>query len=165
MELEMSNPAYVRSDNVNSVVYRGSDNQIHEIFLPRGGAAWQSADPDLSAQSGAPPAVGDPGGYVRSDQVNSVVYPFIFNETDNHILEIFLPRGATTWQSADLSGQSGATLRGAAGHPFGYVRSDHVNSVVYRGTDNDIHEIFLPLGATAWQSADLSALSGAPPAI
>jgi hypothetical protein len=112
MELEMSNPAYVRSDNVNSVVYRGADNAIHEIFLPLGGAAWQSADPDLSAQSGAPAAVEDPVGYVRSDRVNSVVYPFIFNETDNNILEIFLPLGGAAWQSADLSALSGAPPAG-----------------------------------------------------
>ena len=34
MELEMSNPAaYVRSDNVNAVVYLAADNHIHEINI------------------------------------------------------------------------------------------------------------------------------------
>ena len=151
-----TNPAtYVRSDNVNAVVYRGIDNHIHEVYLPLGGI-WEVGD--LSALTGAPPAAGDPSGYVRSDNVNSVLYRGI----DNHIHELYLPLGGGSWLSADLSALSGAPP--ADGDPAAYRRSDNVNSVLYRGLDNQIHELYLPLGGGSWRTGDLSALTGAPPA-
>lgn len=62
---------YARSDNVNSVVYRGQDNHIHELYLAPG-ASWQAGD--LTAITGAALAEGDSRGYARSDGVNSVVF-------------------------------------------------------------------------------------------
>src|SRR5262249_5573931 len=151
------NPAvYVRSDGVNSVVYRGIDGHIHEIYLPFGAAAWHVGD--LSALTGAPAAAGEPAAYVRSDDVNYVVYRGI----DGHIHEIYLPFGATAWHVGDLSVLTGAPA--AAGDPTSYIRSDHVNAVVYSGLDDHVHEISLRLGAPAWHVGDLSVLTGAPAA-
>ena len=94
--------AYRRSDNVNSVVYRGLDNHIHELYLP--GGAWGTGD--LSKLTGATDAAGAPAGYVRWDNVNSVVY----RGSDNHIHELYLPRGGG-WGTADLSKLTGALAR------------------------------------------------------
>ena len=145
---------YVRSDKINSVVYRGTNNHIYELYygLYRGADSWISGD--LSTLAGAPEALGDPAVYVRSDKTNSVVY----RGTNNHIYELYL--GAGTWICADLSGGIGAPA--ASGDPAVYVRSDKINSVVYRGTNNHIYELFL--GTGSWQSADLSTIAGAPEA-
>ena len=150
-----SDPAvYVRSDDVNAVVYRGANNHIYEISLARGGTAWHFAD--LTSLTGAPSAAGDPAAYVRSDHVNAVVFRGF---VDNHIHEIWLPLGGAAWGTSDLSALSGAPS--AFGDPAAYVRSDRVNAVVFRGAvDSDIHEIWLPLGGTAWRTSDLSALTG-----
>jgi hypothetical protein len=154
----MSNPAYVRSDNVNAVVYRGIDAHIHELALPRGGKWLHS---DLTAPPvAAPAAFGYPFGYVRSDQVNAVVYPFSWSETDNHIQELALPLGGTAWQHSDLTPV--AFPAALLANPFGYVRSDQVNAVVYRGTGSHIQELALPLGGAKWLPSDLTKLSSAP---
>jgi hypothetical protein len=150
--------AYVRSDSVNAVVYRGTDNHIYEISLPKGAQSWSWGD--LTVDSGnAKLAAGDPLAYVRSDSVNAVVY----RGTDNHIYEISLAFGAQFWNWGDLTVASGGGLTPAAGNPFAYVRSDHVNAVVYRGFDNHINEISLPKGGLRWSLGDLTVDSGNAP--
>jgi hypothetical protein len=67
---------------VNSVVYRGADNHIHELYLS--GSIWRTGD--LSAITGAPAAAGDPTVYVRGGSAGSVVYRGI----DGHIHELWL---------------------------------------------------------------------------
>jgi hypothetical protein len=141
---------YVRSDKINSVVYRGKNNHIYELY--RRADSWISGD--LSTLAGAPEASGDPAGYVRSDKINSVVY----RGKNNHIYELYL--GAGKWISTDLSGAIGAPA--ASGDPAGYVRSDKINSIVYRGENTHIYELYLQPGT--WICADLSGSIGAPSA-
>jgi len=147
--------AYVRSDSVNSVVYRGSDGHIHEIYRLLGGN-WGTGDLNLESGNIAPVAAGDPAGYIRSDRVNSVVY----RGADNRIHEFSLSSGAN-WQTSDLFTASGNIAPSAAGDPVGYIRSDNVSAVLYRGTDNHIHELFLAPGAN-WDTGDLMVVSGNP---
>jgi hypothetical protein len=151
--------AYRRSDNGNSVLYRGFDNNIYELFLPLGGSGWQLGN--LTSLAGAPfSAAGRPACYVRSDNVNAVVYRGL----DNHIYELWLPDGGLTWRLEDLTEIAGAPH--AAGDPAAYVRSDQVNSIVYRGQDNHVYELFLPMNADPvfgffpWNFGDLSAIAG-----
>ena len=145
------NPAaYVRSDQVNSVVFRGADGHIRELFLLFGSGAWGVSD--LTAITGAPAASGDPSGYVRSDGVNAVVY----RSNNGHIQELSIALGSGHWGAGDLTALAGAPL--AAGDPVGYARAGGTNSVVYRGVDGHIHELFLGAG---WGTGDLTALTGA----
>jgi hypothetical protein len=102
---------------------------------------------------------GDPAPYVRSDHTNSVVYSGI----DSHIHELYLPLGAPAWHTGDLSVLTGAPA--ATGNAGRYVRSDLVNSVVYRGLDGHIRELYLTFGGGAWHIGDLTAITGATPAI
>jgi hypothetical protein len=67
----------------------------------------------------------------------------------------------SSWHVGDLSWNTGAPA--AAGDPVGYVRSDGVNSVVYRDFYNHVHELYLKGGS--WHVGDLSAKTGAPPAL
>jgi hypothetical protein len=63
------------------------------------------------------------------------------------------------WEQADLSTivANGPPASPAVGDPFPYVTPDGVYRIVYRGTDNHIHELRLQ---GVWQQADLSILSG-----
>ncbi len=150
---------YVHSDGTPAIVYRGLDNHVHEVaptVTPRG-KYWLPMD--LSSTANAVAAAGDPVAYRRSDNVNSVVYHGI----DNHIYELYLPfTGGSGWQVRYLF--AGLPAVAAAGDPAVYVRSDNVNSVVYRGIDNHIHELTLPLNGAAWATGDLSSGTLAPAA-
>jgi hypothetical protein len=86
----------------------------------------------------------------------------VYRGFDSDIHELSLNPGASDWQTADLTNLAGAPS--AAGDPAAYARFDNVNSVVYRGFDEHIHELYLDSGAGVWQTADLSALMEAPPA-
>jgi hypothetical protein len=151
--------AYRRSDKGNAVLYRGFTNGIYELFLPLGASRWQLGD--LTGLAGASVgAAGRPACYVRSDKINAVVYRGI----DNHIYELWLPDGGQTWRIQDLTATAEAPH--AAGDPAAYARHDQVNSVVYRGQNNHVYELFLPSGADPvfgffpWNVADLSAIAG-----
>jgi hypothetical protein len=147
---------YVRADGTNTVVFRSvNDNHVRELTLS--GTNWSAADLSANA-SGAPPAVGVPRPYVRSDGYSIVVY----RDSNNHIQELSLAPGATSWRCADLFTSLAAPA--AASDPAPFVRSDTWNDVVYRGSDNHIHELALALGSTSWQFHDLSLLTGAPAA-
>ena len=86
----------------------------------------------------------------------------MYRGSDNHIHELFLFNGGSAWGTGDLTAAAGATP--TAGDPAAYVRSDGVNAVVYRGSDNHIHELFLLNGGSAWGTGDLTAATGATPA-
>ena len=81
------------------MVYRGFDNDIHELYLE--GGNWLGGD--LTAKTGAPPAAGDPATYRRSDNVNSVLYRGL----DGDINELYLPLGGS-WLTGNLSELTGA---------------------------------------------------------
>jgi hypothetical protein len=170
--------AFVRSDLVSSIVYLGTDNHVHAITytysasrLGSGGGPGITQGPwgtaDLTVASGAPNAAGDPSAYVRLDNTNSVVY----RGADNHIHEIYLVSGST-WKTGANGGDlfpasSTPATPPAAGHPAGYRpgayrRADNVNSLVYRGTDAQIHELYLLGGSSNWQAGN--PVSGAPAA-
>ncbi len=138
----------------------GRINHIHSIYLEirRQGNTWQEVwhAADLSAITGSPPAASHPFGYVRSDGISAVLY----TGTDGHVHELWL---SGVWSWADLTAISGAPAAGS--RPIGYVRADGINAVVYTGAGaqgNRIYELRLDDG---WKWADLTALSGAPPAM
>jgi hypothetical protein len=138
----------VRVDNLNHVVYAGSDHHIYELVLAE--LAWRWLD--LTALTGAPLGT-SPFGYARSDQVSSVVY----RSDGQEIIELFMLLGGG-WGYGDLTAISGAERN--AGAPVGYVRRDRVNAVVYQDTaGGSVHEIAL---TGNWGHLDLFSLTGAP---
>lgn len=144
-----------RSDGVSMVVYRGTDNHVHAIYLELlyQGGSWQETWrwADLSAITGSPDAASDPFGYVRSDGISAVIY----TGADGHIHELRLEGG---WIWADLTTIAVAPL--AAGRAIAYVRADRINAIVYVAA-YDAHIIELRLDG-GWLWADLTALTLAP---
>jgi Fungal fucose-specific lectin/Astacin (Peptidase family M12A) len=137
------------------VVYTGTDGHVHELWWdPAYG--WQHAD--LSVQTGAPAATGDPDGYVFAAQATQHV---VYRGTDGAVHELWWAADSA-WSHADLSGQTGAPA--AAGDPAGYMfDAEGSQHVVYRGTDGAVHELWWA-AESAWSHADLSGQTGAPAA-
>src|SRR6185295_6401275 len=77
--------AYVRSDGISAIVYRGQNNRIYEVSSNWGAnPPWVVADLKYLA-TGAPYVyAGSPMPYVRSDNRNAIVY----TASDHHIHEI-----------------------------------------------------------------------------
>jgi hypothetical protein len=134
------------------VIYRGSDNHIHELWWDNNG--WHQGD--LSAATGAPAAASDPDGYMFNAQGTQHVN---YRGVDNHIHELWWDNNG--WHHGDLTTATGAPA--AAGDPDGYMfdaqQTQHVN---YRGVDNHIHELWW--GSGTWHHGDLTAATGAPAA-
>jgi hypothetical protein len=65
----------------------------------------------------------------------------------------------THWVQADLTNLVGAPL--ATGDPSAYAFGSQ--KVVYKGTNNGIHQLYTFNNGTQWAHADLSMLAGAPP--
>ena len=138
------------------VVYRGADNDIHELYWQNG--AWSVND--LTATTGAPAAAGDPNGFAFTANGTSGMH-VVYRGADNDIHELYWQNGA--WGVNDLTAATGAPA--AAGDPNGYAFTANGTSgmhVVYRGADNDIHELYWQNGA--WGVNDLTAGTNAPAA-
>ena len=76
-----------------------------------------------------------------------------FAGTNNDIVEFFLPPHAGWFQDDLFKIVSGNSPPPAAGDPFPYfTKRDYIPRVVYRGTDNHIHELYLNRG---WFQDDL----------
>ncbi len=135
---------YVRADGYNTIIYRGSDNRIHELANL---GSWYG-DADLSAQtSDTLPAFTDPWGYARSDGYNCIVY--IANDARMHELSLL---SGGYWQSGIIptaSPSGGLFMR-----PSAYVRADGINAVVYVGSDARVHEVALVSGG--WSDSPIS---------
>jgi hypothetical protein len=151
----LGNPyGYTRHDGTNAVVFRGTDNNIWELFLDAQG--WHSGNlqQQTSLTSPCPTAAGDPAAYVRSDGASAVV----FRSSQNNLIELSVRSGTGWLPWADLTFQGGgATWQGSvAGDPMPYVRADGVSSIVYHDWNDRIGEISMT-GPQAW---DLTQASG-----
>jgi hypothetical protein len=119
---------YVMGDGSQHVVFRGTDNQIHELW-------WlgQWCHNNLSVDSGnAPPAAGTPSGYMLGN-TQHVVY----RGSDSKIYELWWDG---KWHYNNLSVAAGNAPI-AAGDPCGYILFD-TQHVVYRGADSKIYELW-----------------------
>jgi hypothetical protein len=83
-----------------------------------------------------------------------------FRSHDGHLHELWWSADGG-WQHSDLTGVANASL--AAGKPEGYTfRDESTQHVIYSVGDGVIHE--LRWDPTGWHEADLTVLTGAPPA-
>src|SRR5262249_4904841 len=130
--------------STSSVLYRGTDNDIHELALNQGPFSWAWTVSDLSAGKGGGPAASDPFGYIRGDAQNTVVY----RNTSNHIIEL----SGAGWVANDLTAQKGAP--NATGSPSAYLRSDAVSSIVFLAADGHVHELYMSQSGF-WNQGDL----------
>jgi hypothetical protein len=90
------------------VVYRGVDNDIHELYWQNG--AWSVND--LTATTGAPAAAGDPNGYVFDAQEQMhVIYP----SADGHIDEFWWTPASTSSAARTRAVKPSRDAKGARG--------------------------------------------------
>ena len=144
---------FVAPTVANGKVYVATDSyQVCAYGLNPPAPVWHHSD--ISALATAPPAAGDPVGYVFGSEF------VVYRGTDNHVHQLFATANQAPWSHVDLTAITNAPL--AMGNPSGYVNGAQV--VVYRGTDNDIHQLYTFNNGTQWAHADLSTLTGAPPA-
>ena len=144
-----------RSEPTQHVVYRGTDQHIYEFWWePSRG--WGNGD--LTGTVGTALAAGDPWGYAFEAAGTQHV---IYRGVDGHIHELWWD-AANGWGAGDLTDVTGVTA--PAGDPSGYsLEATSTQHVVYRGTDNHIHELWWG-AANGWRGGDLCAETGAPAA-
>jgi hypothetical protein len=142
---------YTRQDGMSAVLYHSSfDSGAHELELTPVG--WR--DVNLTSITNAPVPVTDPLGYVRADGGAAVVYI----SADHHIRE--LTWNGSSWSAADLTNQAVGAPLTSGSSLSAYVRSDRVSAVVFRTSDNHVHELRRKHDSTTWIHADLTAAAG-----
>jgi hypothetical protein len=143
------------------VSYRGSDDNVHELFLDASGT-WHHNN--LSEGAKAPKAAGDPTAYV--EQTNNTEH-VCYRTAEGDIVQLFAKYRQTDWQKLDMSKEANAPK--AAGEPSAYrlresrFRGVVTQHVVYRGEDGGIHELFLGGAENKWTHNDLSKAAGNTP--
>ena len=124
--------AFVRTDGVNAIVYRGEDQHLYELTQDSGGEF--AVLNDLTAITGAAPATGHVHAYNRADGTSTVIY-----EGPNfHIHELALE--GVSWSHRDLTART-ASVPGL--QPYGYVRSDGATAIVYYDINNHVRQLTL----------------------
>jgi hypothetical protein len=139
------------------LVCADASGHLHEFYRTLGPAAWVQGD--ITAASGAPPA----GPGELTSWVDSVYEHVVCTTSDGHIHELYFPLGTGPWQSGDLTVAANAPLA------LPTALTSWVDSVyqhvVYLSADGHIHEMYFKLGTGPWVAGDLTAATGAPPAI
>jgi len=145
---------YIAATEGNEVaLYRGTDSHVHSLYWSTGAVGRDA----LSLTAGAPPAAGNPVGFVQKDGTNVVIY----RAGDKHLHSLWWT-GTNAPGTEDLTAPSGAPP--AAGDPAPFVNTNTgENIVVYRGTDGHIHVMYW-LGAEAVAHESLSGFARSPKA-
>jgi len=142
------------ADGSQHVIYRGTDNKIHELWKTNA-INWQHKN--LSDETSAPLALGRPSGYVWAANASQHI---VYLGEDYQIHELYFKRGVG-WQYNDIGIEATATA--AIGNPFGYVWVDDGSQhVVYRGVDGRIHELWSK--GYGWTHKNISAGMNVTPA-
>lgn len=150
---------YVRADGINAVIFRAEDGHVHELAL-EGGTRWTHWD--LTAAAGAPTgAAQQPSGsvhaFARPDGVTAVLYA----SDDGRVRQLRLGTDRS-WRSQTLTSSGNPK---AHGHGLtGYIRTDGVVAIVYRGKDKHLYELTRDANGEFDVLHDLTAITGAAPA-
>ncbi|MET9960080.1 hypothetical protein ABZ128_13665 [Streptomyces sp. NPDC006326] len=126
------------ADRSQHVVYRGTDNHIHELWLRIDENKWHHTDVSAASGGTAPLAASNPYGYTWDvDKSQHVVY----RGTDNFVHELWFRADESKWHHTALNSAAGFGVKSDR-DPFGCSWDvDKGQHVVYRGTDNHLHEL------------------------
>jgi hypothetical protein len=131
---------YRRSDDSHQIVYRAGNGHLYELW-------WVGVAPvqagDLRAAAGAPAAASDPAAYFSASTNSKHV---VYRGADNHLHELVWAPGGSVPAHADLTSEAGAPDASDTPSAFS-VESDRSQHVIFRGSDNQVHEIFWQLPA------------------
>jgi hypothetical protein len=148
---------FVRGDQINTVVYVDAAGHLQELTL--WGSTWIRTDQTLN--NGVPTVIPNGGVhvYARSDGFSALM----FRDITQDIWELAMHWDGW-WLNANLTALFGCPK--ALEDPYGFVRADGAQSVVYKGTDSHVWELSLNGG---WACNDLTGpigaadIGGAPP--
>ena len=124
---------YLPSHDLHQITYRGVDRHLWEVYCVGEApvAAW-----DLTASAGAPPADSDPAVYYSAASDTKHV---VYRSADGHLHEIWWAFGAPPTH-VDVTVE--ALAPPAVDRPAALaVDGPNTQHVIYRGADNQIHEI------------------------
>jgi hypothetical protein len=122
---------YTPHNDMKQIVYRGIDKQIHELWWGGTDAVKHGA---LSAAAGAPPAASDAVSFYSEHTQSKHVF---YTATNGHVIELWWHlTGTPAW--VDLTAE--ALAPPAVGKPGAFANGPY-RHVVFRGSDNQIHEI------------------------
>jgi hypothetical protein len=117
----------------NVVVYRATDGEIHSLYW------WldEAGHDALSGFAGTPTAHGEPvANYIPELDLIQIMY----RGNDDHLYEIYSAGGAPA-QPWDLTAWVPGAPLAASDPAIYYVPADNSTHVVYRSTDNHLHEL------------------------
>ncbi|MEK6374973.1 MAG: hypothetical protein AABO58_20040 [Acidobacteriota bacterium] len=138
------------TDGLLVALYRGADRHVHSLYWSSGAVGRDA----LSGAAGAPPAAGNPVGFVQKDGTNVVIY----RSGDKHLRSLWWT-GTNRPGTEDLTAPSGAAPAG--GDPAPYINTNTgENIVIYRGTDGHVHSMYWTTGAVGHDN--LSGFAGSP---
>ena len=118
---------------MHQITYRGVDHHLWEVYCVGEApvAAW-----DLTVSASAPPADSDPAVYYSAGSDTKHV---IYRSADGHLHEIWWVFGA---QPAHVDLTVAALAPPAVERPAAFtIDGPNTQHVIYRGSDNQIHEI------------------------
>jgi Abnormal spindle-like microcephaly-assoc'd, ASPM-SPD-2-Hydin/Fungal fucose-specific lectin len=143
--------SYRLSDDSQHVLFIGTDNHVHELFID--GGSWADNDLTALAGAGAVPPIHTSAltGYPLSNDSQHV----FFIGTDSHVHELDI--AGAGWNEHDLTTLAGAVAPTPSSGLTGYRLGDNSKHVFFIGTDNHVHELFI--AGAGWLDNDLTALT------
>jgi hypothetical protein len=149
--------ASVRADGTSSVTFIAG-GQVFEL-TKQPGSKWVVGGPWGLATPASPPlASGRPYGYTHRDGTYEIVY----GATDGRVIALWLSGG---WHWGEPVGGGAAPLIAVGSTPAAYVRTDGLESIVYRTSTNRLEELQNNLAGSTpagWTPNDLTARSKVP---
>jgi hypothetical protein len=142
--------------NAKQIVFVGDDAHLHELCL-EAGRPWRHTN--LTALTNAPL----PGshGMIGYEWIERCSKQLVYVGHDGHLHELFRKVGEG-WEHVDVTIQAHAPR--AIDVMVGYEwRDGRCQQIAIVGEDGHVHELCMVAGQ-GWQHADLSAITGAPPA-
>src|ERR1700753_3326625 len=152
---------YWQSDASVHVFYNGAgtDNHVYQLRIFPGGPGWVWEDLTSLADGIVPEVSRALNAYWGTDNSQHVNYI----GSGDHIHELYRASGAspTDWTDNDLTALAGAVPPHSNTALVSYWGSDSSQHVVFIGTDDHVHELYIAPGAHGWVDNDLTALTGA----
>jgi hypothetical protein len=135
------------------IVYRGTDDHLHDIWLDMAHMSWHHTD--ISGSSGVP-VTDDPMGYLHASTLR-VVY-----RSNNDIYEAFASDPAGPWVQWNMTEYVAGAVA-TASRPKGALDPSGRPHVVYRDRLGDVHDLLMD--ASGWRDIDITSRTGATPAL
>jgi hypothetical protein len=138
---------------VHNIAYRDTSGHLHELWRDSKGATGTT---DLTANAGAPAAIGNPFAYVDPTTNSEIL---LYRGADNNVHSLYWSLGSVGHDN--LTGSVNAPK--TAGDPVGWITADGYHHVCYRTGNGHLQELYWT-GPNPVGHGDLTAAASAPAA-